>query len=106
MSILLQFFLFFLVFSLLFKYLLREVSNGRYVSKRTGSMKDRSIENRSYKIKTPTLLINGKYDGAQDSVMEPFFNSIEKVKWARFGESSPTRHLEAPDAFLKFATFY
>jgi L-proline amide hydrolase len=64
-------------------------------------MKDWSIEDRCYKIKTPTLLINGKYDGAQDSVMEPFFNSIEKVKWVRFGESSHMPHLEEPEAFLK-----
>jgi pimeloyl-ACP methyl ester carboxylesterase len=47
------------------------------------------------------LLINGKYDEAQDSVMEPFFNSIEKVKWVRFAESSHLPQLEEPEEFLK-----
>jgi L-proline amide hydrolase len=48
----------------------------------------------------PTLLINGKYDEAQDSVMEPFFKSIEKVKWVRFAESSHLPQLEEPGEFL------
>lgn len=68
--------------------------------KRTGSVGTWSIEDRIDKINVPTLLINGKYDGAQDSVMEPFFNTIEKVKWVRFGESSHMPHLEEPEAFL------
>jgi pimeloyl-ACP methyl ester carboxylesterase len=71
--------------------------------KRTGSIGTWSIEDQIHKIKVPTLLINGKYDGAQDSVMEPFFNSIDKVKWVRFGESSHMPHLEEPEEFLKVA---
>jgi pimeloyl-ACP methyl ester carboxylesterase len=69
--------------------------------KRTGSIGAWSIEDRIHQIKVSTLLINGKYDGAQDSVMEPFFNGIDKVKWVRFGESSHMPHLEEPEAFLK-----
>ena len=91
----------FLFILVLKRNLLRQIRNGPYVFKRTGSFKDWSIEDRSYKINVPTLLINGKYDGAQDSVMEPFFNSIEKVKWVRFGESSHTPHLEEPEEYLK-----
>jgi pimeloyl-ACP methyl ester carboxylesterase len=33
--------------------------------------------------------------------MEPFFNTIEKVKWVRLGESSHTPFLEEPEEFLK-----
>ncbi len=47
------------------------------------------------------MLINGKYDEAQDEVMEPFFKSINKVKWVRFAESSHTPQLEETEEFLK-----
>lgn len=75
--------------------------NGPLLFKRTGSVGTWSIEDRIDKIKVSTLLINGKYDGAQDMVMEPFFNAIDKVKWVRFGESSHVPHLEEPEEFLK-----
>jgi pimeloyl-ACP methyl ester carboxylesterase len=64
-------------------------------------LKTWSIVDSVYKIIVPTLLINGKYDEAQDSVMEPFFKSIEKVKWIRFAASSHLPQLEEPDEFLK-----
>jgi len=64
-------------------------------------LKTWSIVDSVYKIIVPTLLINGKYDEAQDSVMEPFFKSIEKVKWVRFAESSHLPQLEEPEEFLK-----
>lgn len=67
----------------------------------TGSLKTWSIVDEVHKINVPTLLINGKYDEAQDSVMEPFFKSIEKVKWVRFAESSHLPQLEETEGFLK-----
>lgn len=54
-----------------------------------------------HKIKVPTLLINGRYDEAQDEVVEPFFKGIEKVKWVRFAESSHMPHMEEPEEYLK-----
>lgn len=48
----------------------------------------------------PTLLVNGRYDEAQDEVVEPFFQKIEKVKWYRFAESSHTPQLEAKEEFM------
>ena len=75
--------------------------NGPHIFKRTGSLAQWTIEDEIHKINVPTLLINGKYDGAQDSVMEPFFAAIEKVKWVRFAESSHMPQLEEPEAFLK-----
>lgn len=56
---------------------------------------------RIHRIKVPTLLINGRYDEAQDEVMEPFFRLIEKVKWVRFADSSHMPHFEEKDEFLK-----
>jgi pimeloyl-ACP methyl ester carboxylesterase len=38
----------------------------------------------------PTLVINGRYDPAQDSVQWPFFRGIPYVKWVRFEFSSHT----------------
>lgn len=54
-----------------------------------------------HKIIVPTLLINGKYDEAQDEVMDPFFKFIQKVKWVRFAESSHLPQLEETEEFLK-----
>jgi len=51
-------------------------------------------------------LINGKYDEAQDSVLQPFFDGIEKVKWVHFAESSHVPQLEEPEEFLKVVGFF
>lgn len=64
-------------------------------------MKSWSIVDTVEKIDVPTLLINGKYDEAQDEVMEPFFKSIPKVKWVRFAESSHLPQLEETEEFLR-----
>lgn len=67
----------------------------------TGTLKNWDIRDDLHKIKVPTLLINGRYDGAQDFVVEPFFKSIDKVKWVRFAESSHLPHYEEADECLK-----
>lgn len=48
----------------------------------------------AHRINVPTLLTNGKYDEAQDSVMIPFFRSIKRVKWVKFAESRHMSHWE------------
>ncbi|KAL8646324.1 MAG: hypothetical protein Q9210_006202 [Variospora velana] len=60
----------------------------------TGTLKTWDIRPQIHKIKAPTLLLNGKYDEAQDEVVEPYFRAIDKVKWYRFAESSHTPQLE------------
>lgn len=69
-----------------------------YVS---GTLKTFDIRKDLHKIKVHTLLINGRYDEAQDEVVEPFFQEIEKVKWYRFAESSHTPQLEEREEFMK-----
>jgi len=64
-------------------------------------LKTWTIESEIHKINVETLLVNGKYDEAQDEVMEPFFKGIGKVKWVRFAESSHMPHMEEGKAFLK-----
>jgi pimeloyl-ACP methyl ester carboxylesterase len=57
----------------------------------------------------PTLVINGRYDIAQDSVQIPFFQRIPRVKWVRFEESSHcpfweterARYMQTIEEFLR-----
>ncbi|KAL8826237.1 MAG: hypothetical protein Q9170_007476 [Blastenia crenularia] len=72
----------------------------------TGSLKTFDIRKEIHKIKAPTLLINGRYDEAQDEVVEPFFRAIAKVKWYRFAESSHTPQLEERDEFMKVVAHF
>ena len=41
-----------------------------------------------HKIQVPVLLLNSRYDEAQDSVVQPYFSALPKVKWYTFAESS------------------
>jgi pimeloyl-ACP methyl ester carboxylesterase len=54
-----------------------------------------------HKIAVPTLLLNGRYDEAQDEVMEPFFRYIPKVKWVRFAESAHVPQFEEKELFIQ-----
>lgn len=40
------------------------------------------------RIGVPTLLLNGRYDQAQDEVVEPWFREVPKIKWMQFAEAS------------------
>ena len=66
----------------------------------SGTLKEFTIVDQLEKIIVPTLLLNGKYDEATDYVMQPFFDSIQKVKWFTFAESSHTPQLEQTEEFL------
>ncbi|KUI55393.1 L-amino acid amidase [Cytospora mali] len=75
--------------------------NGSSVFQITGSLKDWDIRPKLHKIEVPTLLINGKFDNAQDAAMAPFFSRIQsKVKWVKFAESSHLPHLEETEDFM------
>lgn len=66
-----------------------------------GSLKDYDVTPDLPKINVPTLLTNGKWDGAQDSVMKKHFARIPKVKWATFAESSHTPHYEETERYIE-----
>ena len=53
-----------------------------------GSLKDFNLVEQAHRIQVPTLLLNGRYDQAQDEVMEPWFREVPHVKWVQFAESS------------------
>ncbi|KAF8966656.1 proline-specific peptidase [Flammula alnicola] len=54
----------------------------------TGTLKDWSVIDELHKISVPTLMLNGRYDEAQDSAMIEFFTRLPKVKWVQFAESA------------------
>ena len=66
----------------------------------TGPLKDVSIVSELHKIEVPTLVTNGRYDGATDNVVVKFFDHIPKAKWVQFAESSHTPHIEETGRFL------
>jgi len=75
--------------------------NGPSEFRVVGNLKSWTIEEDLCKIQVPTLLINGRFDEAQDVLLQPFFREIRgKVKWVRFGESSHCPHLEETDAWV------
>ncbi|RDX57162.1 proline-specific peptidase [Lentinus brumalis] len=67
----------------------------------TGSLKEWSIIDDLHKIAVPTLLLNGKYDEAQDSVVQPYFHAIHKVKWYTFAESSHMPQYEERERYVQ-----
>ncbi|KAJ7065985.1 proline iminopeptidase [Mycena belliarum] len=48
----------------------------------------------------PTLLINGEHDYLTDSVCEPFFWGIDRVKWVKFAHSSHTPYWEERERYM------
>lgn len=65
-------------------------------------MKNWDIRDQLHKIKTPTLLINGAFDEAQDVTVAPYFNLISApVKWVRFALSGHCPHLEETDDYMR-----
>ncbi|KAJ7444435.1 proline iminopeptidase [Mycena latifolia] len=66
---------------------------GRETFKASGTLKDWSMVDNAHKIDVPTLLLNGRYDQAQDSVMEPFFREI--------GRSSHMIHFEERERYME-----
>ncbi|KAK7677082.1 hypothetical protein QCA50_019980 [Cerrena zonata] len=66
----------------------------------TGSIKTFDVVSDLHGINVPTLLTNGKWDGAQDTVVKKFFWNIPKVKWVQFAEASHTPHYEETRRYM------
>ncbi|MCJ1230656.1 hypothetical protein MMC12_007330 [Toensbergia leucococca] len=67
----------------------------------TGSLKEWTVVDDLHKISVETLIMNGRYDEAQDSCVVPFFRKIPKVKWVTLAESSHTGHLEERERYMQ-----
>ncbi len=48
-----------------------------------------------------TLLVNGRYDEAQDICVAPFFEKIPKVKWIHMAESSHMPYYEEAERYFR-----
>ncbi|EJD46609.1 proline-specific peptidase [Auricularia subglabra TFB-10046 SS5] len=67
----------------------------------TGVIKDWSVIDRIHQIDRPTLLTNGYYDEAQNSVVLPYFENLKEVRWVKFAQSSHVPHLEERERYLQ-----
>lgn len=67
----------------------------------TGPLKEWSMLDDAHKILVPTLLINGFYDEARDSVVAPWFQRIPKARWITFPNSSHMPHIEEKERYLE-----
>ena len=65
-----------------------------------GPLKNFSAVGRLHKVTVPTLVINGEYDEATESVNMPFFNEIPRVRWVTMANTSHTSWLEDPDRYF------
>ncbi|KAI0886579.1 proline-specific peptidase [Annulohypoxylon maeteangense] len=66
-----------------------------------GSLKDWEGWKDAHNIEAETLLLNGRYDEVMDFVVEPFFKTINKVKWVTLENSSHTSMWEDRERFMQ-----
>ena len=52
-------------------------------------------------IDVPVLLINGRYDQAQDSCLLAFFQRLKRASWVQFSDSSHMAHYEERERFME-----
>lgn len=67
----------------------------------SGTLKEWSVLDELHKISVPTLLLNGRYDEAQDRAMRPFMTYIPNVRWVRFMEASHMAQFEEREEFME-----
>lgn len=65
-----------------------------------GSLKEWTIIPELHRISAPTLILNGRYDEAQDKCVQPFFKLIPKAKWYTFAESSHMPQWEERERYV------
>ncbi|OCH95099.1 hypothetical protein OBBRIDRAFT_721352 [Obba rivulosa] len=66
----------------------------------TGTLKDWSIVDILASISAPTLLINGRFDEAQNVGVLPFFLHIPKVRCVQFVDSSHMTFHEERESYI------
>ncbi|KAI0649017.1 proline-specific peptidase [Trametes meyenii] len=60
-----------------------------------------TIVDRLHLIEVPTLVINGRYDIAQDFVMKPYDDNIPNSRWITFENSSHTPFWEEREGYME-----
>jgi L-proline amide hydrolase len=64
-----------------------------------GTLKEWDITGRLHEIRTPTLLLSGRFDEATPTIVGEIHDRIAGSEWIVFENSSHTPHLEEPTAF-------
>ena len=67
----------------------------------TGSLKNWSILDRLHVIDTPTLVINGVDDSAQDECVGPIFQKIKRAKWVQFAKSGHMPFYDEQERYMQ-----
>lgn len=67
----------------------------------TGILKDWDTAPVASKIQVPTLLINGQYDEVGDNAVQPFFDTIPRVRWVTLEGASHMAHIEVRERFME-----
>lgn len=70
----------------------------------SGFMRDYDAIKTAKDIEVPVLLLSGRYDMNNDSIMGPWFEAIPRVKWAVLEKSSHMPALEEPDRYAELLT--
>lgn len=60
-----------------------------------------TIIDRLSSIKIPTLIINGRFDIAQEKIVKPFADNIPNSKWRIFENSSHTPFWEEREEYMQ-----
>ena len=66
----------------------------------TGTLKDWDITPRLADIRTPTLVVSGRYDEATPAVVRPIAEGIAGARWVLFEQSSHMPHVEEKERYL------
>ncbi len=66
-----------------------------------GSLQGWDITDRLHEIRTPTLLVSGRYDEATPLIVGQIHERIPGADWAMFEDSSHLPHIEESEAFLE-----
>lgn len=69
----------------------------------TGTLKNWDITKRLHEIKTPTLVLGGRYDEATPAITETVHHGIRGSEWVIFEKSSHMAHLEEPERYVQVA---
>ena len=67
----------------------------------TGTLKDWDITPRLADIRTPTLVVSGRYDEATPAVVRPIAEGIPGARWVLFEQSSHMPHVEEKERYLE-----
>lgn len=65
-----------------------------------GSMRNWSAAESAKSISVPTLVINGKDEGATDEGVRPFVEGIKGAKWVKLVSSTHMPMYEEPEKYL------